>query len=70
MSTPCDYPTNLSDEQWELLEPFLPKPKWRPGGPGRKPMDLRSVLNGIFYVNKTGCQWYLLPREFGPNCTI
>lgn len=70
MSAPYDYPTNLSDEQWEVLEPFLPKPKWQPGGPGRQPRDLRTVLNGIFYVHKTGCQWYMLPRDFGPNRTV
>ena len=70
MSPTRHYPTDLSDEPWELIEPLMPKPKWRPGGPGRPPMDLRTVLNGIFYVNKTGCQWYRLPGDFGPNRTI
>lgn len=70
MSTPCDYPTNVSDAQWAVIEPLLPQPKWHPGGPGRKPKDLRVVVNGIFYVNKTGCQWYMLPRDFGPNRTL
>ena len=54
MSTACHYPTDVSDAQWEVLQLLLPKPKWHPGGPGRKPMDLRRVINGIFYVNKTG----------------
>ncbi|ETW92105.1 MAG: hypothetical protein ETSY1_45145 [Candidatus Entotheonella factor] len=70
MSTGYDYPTNLSDEQWQFFEPLLPKPKWQPGGPGRPPRDLRTVLNGIFYIHKTGCQWDMLPRDFGPNRTI
>jgi len=70
MSAPYDYPTNVSDAQWEVVEPLLPKPKWQPGGPGRKPKDLRTVLNGIFYVHNTGCQWPMLPRDFGPNRTI
>jgi hypothetical protein len=38
MSTRYDYPTNVSEEQWQFLEPLVPKAKWQPGGPGRKPM--------------------------------
>ena len=64
------YPTDLTDEQWEVLAPLLPQPKWRPGGPGRRPYALRRVLNGIFYVTKTGCQWRMLPRDFGHWNTI
>jgi len=56
MSTACHYPTDVRDEPWDILPLLLPKPKWSPGGPGRKPIDLRRVINGIFYVNKTGCQ--------------
>jgi len=70
MSTAYHYPTDVSDTQWEVLQLVLPPPKWRPGGPGRKPMDLRRVINGIFYVNKTGCQWRMLPKEFGPWETV
>ena len=70
MSTTCHYPTDVSDEQWAILQLLLPKPKWRPGGPGRKPLDLRRVLNGIFYVNKTGCQWRMMPKELGNAHTI
>ena len=70
MSTACDYPTDVSDEQWEILQLLLPKPKWHPGGPGRKPLELRCVLNGIFYVNKTGCQWRMMPKELGNGHTI
>jgi transposase len=51
MSTVCHYPTDVSDEQWELLPLLLPKPTWRPGGPGWNPLALRRVLNGICYVN-------------------
>src|SRR2546425_9513991 len=70
MSPVGHYPTDVTDEQWELLTPLLPKPKWRPGGPGRQPYELRRVLNGIFYVNKTGCQWRMVPRDFGHWNTI
>jgi putative transposase len=70
MSTACHYPTDVSDEQWEILQLLLPKPKWHPGGPGRKPLDLRRVINGIFYVNKTGCQWRMMPTDIGNAHTI
>ena len=65
MSTPDEYPTNLTDAQWQRLQPLLPPRKWRPGGPGRPPCDRRQVINGIIYLTKTGCQWELLPKTFG-----
>jgi len=70
MSTACHYPTDVSDEQWDILQCLLPKPKWRRGGLGRKPLELRRVLNGIFYVNKTGCQWRMMPKDWGNGHTI
>jgi len=70
MSTEVHYPTDVSDAQWEALQLLLPPPKWHPGGPGRKPLDLRRVINGIFYVNKTGCQWRMLPTNMGNAHTI
>ena len=70
MSADYDYPTDLTDEQWEILQPWLPECKWRPGGPGRPPCDVRRIVNGILYVNKTGCQWRLAPKDFGHWSTI
>jgi putative transposase len=70
MSTTQYYPTDLTEGQWQLLRALLPERKWRPGGPGRPPYDLRGVFNGILYLLKTGCQWRLLPREFGKWNTI
>lgn len=70
MSAPCHYPTDLTDEQWDLLQSMLPKRKWCPGGPGRPPCDLRRIVNGILYLTKTGCQWRMVPREFGHWSTI
>ena len=64
MSATNHYATDLSDEQWAILEPLLPEQKWHPGGPGRPPCDVRQVINAIFYVNKTGCQWRMLPKDF------
>jgi putative transposase len=60
------YPTDLTDEQWALVEPLLPPAKC--GGRPRT-VDLRLVLNTIFYLNKTGCQWALLPNDLAKRST-
>ena len=70
MSAACQYATDVTDAQWEVLHPLLPRPMWTPGGRGRPPRPLRQVVNGILYVNKTGCQWRMLPKEFGPRETV
>jgi putative transposase len=55
------YPTDLSDKEWEYIEPHIPAPK----GHGRPRLhSLREILNAIFYLLKTGCQWRLLPHDF------
>jgi putative transposase len=55
------YPTDLSDAEWSYIEPHLPTPKEY----GRPRMhDLREILNAVFYVLKSGCQWRLLPHDF------
>lgn len=60
------YETDLADDQFALLGPFLPKPKRT----GRPPADLREVLNGILYLVRSGCQWRLLPHDFPPWSTV
>ena len=65
MSTPPQYPTDLSDAQWHLLRPLLPPIRWQVGGPDRPPVDRRQVINGLLYLTKTGCQWALLAKTFG-----
>ena len=60
------YATDLTDEQFALVEPFLPKPKRT----GRPLADLREVLNAIFYLVRSGCQWRLLPHDFPPWSTV
>src|SRR5229473_1007179 len=57
------YPTDLTDVQWKLVEPFFPDAK--PGGRPRK-TDLREVLNALFYLVRSGCQWRMIPYEFPP----
>ena len=60
------YPSDLTDEQWAVLEPLLP-----PSHGGRPPeVDHRKILNGVFYRNRSGCQWRMLPTEFGPWGTV
>jgi transposase len=54
------YPSNLTQDQWELLEPLLPAAKRR----GRPRTDLLSILNAIFYVLCEGCTWRGLPGDF------
>lgn len=70
MSTTPYSPTDLTEAQWTVLQRLLPPGKWRAGGPGRPPCDLRGILNGILYLVKTGCQWRMLPREFGKWNTV
>ncbi len=57
------YPTDLTDAEWECIEPHVASPNKR-GRP--KIYSLRHVLNAIFYVLRSGCAWRLLPREFPP----
>jgi putative transposase len=71
MSADSHYPTDLTDEQWDLFHSLLPEGAWRPGGRGRPPScDLRGIVNGILYLNKTGCLWRMMPQEFGHWSTI
>ena len=55
---------DLSDDEWAVIEPLLPK-KGR--GPARR--DDRTVLNGIFYILRTGAPWRDLPERYGPHTT-
>ena len=61
------YPSDLTDEQWELLSPLLPAAK--PGGRPRT-VELRELLNAILYVLRTGCAWRMLPHDLPPWQTV
>jgi putative transposase len=63
----ASYPSDLSDREWALLEPLLPAAK--PGGRPRS-VKLRRILNGVFYLLRSGCAWRYLPREYGPWSTV
>jgi putative transposase len=61
------YPSDVTDEQWALVAPLLPAAL--PGGRPRK-VDLREVLNALFYRNRNGCSWRALPHDFPPWKTV
>lgn len=61
------YTSDLSDAEWRLLEPLIPAAKT--GGRPRS-VNMREVVNAIFYVLKTGCQWGNLPGDFPPYSTV
>ncbi len=61
------YPSDLTDEEWALIAPFIPPP--RSGGRGRE-TDMREVMNAILYGLATGCQWRALPKDFPPRSTV
>jgi len=58
------YASDLTDAQWEILKPLLYSRRKSPGRPVE--LDLRQVVNSIFYIVRTGCQWEYLPHEY-PN---
>ena len=61
------YPSDLTDAQWSLLEPWIPPP--RPGGRPRK-TNMREVVNAIFYLTRESCTWRALPHDFPPWKTV
>jgi transposase len=60
---------DLTDAEWEIIAPLLPKAQDRPQG-GRPTQDDRRVLNGIFFVLRTGTPWRDLPERYGPYTTV
>jgi putative transposase len=61
------YASDLSDQQWAILEPLIPPAK--PGGRPRS-VNMRQILNGIFYVLRSGCAWRLLPHDYPAWSTV
>jgi transposase len=60
------YPSDLTDDEWALIEPMIPPAK---RGGRRREVNVREVLNAIFYVLSTGCQWQALPKDLPPKST-
>jgi transposase len=61
------YPSDLTDEEWALVEPLISPAK--PGG-GKRTVVMREVVNGVMYVLSTGCQWRALPKDLPPRSTV
>jgi putative transposase len=61
------YPSDVTDAQWALIEPYIPAAP--PGGRPRK-TDMRDVVDAIFYILRTGCQWRYLPVDLPPRSTV
>ncbi len=59
-----EYPTNLTDNQWQILQKIL-EPSTR-----KRKYSLRDIMNRILYVNKTGCQWRMTPKDFPPHSIV
>lgn len=61
------YPTDLTDQQWQILEALIPPEK---GGGRHRSVSMREVVNTILYLNRTGCQWDMLPHDLLPKSTV
>ena len=61
------YDTDITDEQWEILDPLLPPAKQ--GGRPRR-VDMRDIINALFYILSAGCAWRLLPHDLPPWQTV
>src|ERR1700752_2586395 len=60
------YPSDVTDQQWALIRDLIPV---YPGGRPRK-TNLRDVVDAVFYILRTGCQWRYLPKDFPPKSTV
>ena len=61
------YPSDLNDAEWALIAPLIPPAK---RGGRKRTVNVREVLNAIFYVLSTGCQWKALPKDLPPRSTV
>ena len=61
------YKSDLTDAEWLIIEPLIPPAK-RGGHP--RTVEMREIINGIFYVLETGCSWEMLPNDLPPSSTV
>jgi putative transposase len=64
------YPADLTDEQWAMVAPLIPPAKQSPRGGRPRAVNLREVLNTIFSLNRSGCQWDMRPHDWLPKRTV
>ena len=63
------YPSDLTDAQWAIVAPLIPPTKSGPRGGHPRQVDMRGVLNTLLYLNRSGCQWDMLPHDVLPKST-
>jgi putative transposase len=63
-------PSDLTDEQWAIVEPMIPPAKQSPRGGRPRAVDMREVLNTIFSLHRSGCQWDMRPHDLLPKSTV
>ena len=61
------YPSDLTDEEWKLVEPLIPPGK---RGGGKRTVVMREIVDGLMYILSTGCQWAALPKDLPPKSTV
>ena len=61
------YPSDLTDEEWALVEPHIPSAK---RGGNRRHVNVREIVNGLMYILSTGCQWRAIPKDLPPRSTL
>jgi putative transposase len=64
------YPSDLTNEQWAIVAPLIPPAKSGPRGGHPRQVDMREVLNTLFFLNRSGCQWDMLPHDLLPKSTV
>jgi putative transposase len=64
------YPSDLTDEQWAIVEPLIPLAKRSPRGGRPWKVHRREVLHTLLYLNRSGCQWDRLPHALLPQSTV
>lgn len=64
------YSTDVTDEQWAIIEPIVTGASSENRRGRHRTVSLRDVLNTIFYINRTGCQWDMLPHDLAPKSTV
>ena len=61
------YPSDLTDDEWRLIEPLIPPGKT---GGGKRMVNMREVVNGLMYILSTGCQWRAIPKDLPPRSSV
>src|SRR5688500_2927296 len=64
------YPSDLTDAPWAIVGSMLPPAKQRTRGGRPRKVDMREVLHTILYLNRSGCQWAMLPHAWRPQSTV